>query len=149
MDLELLVRITLVDPPAGVLFALQRGKGELEQGARSTGAELSFNVPLRVRTMPDGPRCFGPFAQGPPQARFVYISSGTLAGDFRSPWTRRVKVPLGGLTPELLALLAASPGAQLVARIAGTSSDGGPCCASVPLLAPGWQVVEGVAPTQG
>lgn len=40
------------------------------------------------------PNSLGPFAQGPPAARFVYVDVGTYAGQKNTPWARRMKVPL-------------------------------------------------------
>ena len=56
---------------------------------------MTFELEVRVGTRSDGqPNFLGPFAQGPPADRFVYINSGTLAGQAESEWTRRAKVPL-------------------------------------------------------
>lgn len=52
---------------------------------------------------------------------------------------RRAKVPLEGISQELIAAACVQPKAVLTAEIAGMSYDGGPCCAIVPLLVP-WQI---------
>lgn len=135
MERTLRLRITLVRPPAGVQFCLQRGKSELVDAAVSTAADLSFT--LDVRAQPgegDSVRLLGPFTQGPPTARFFYIGVGTYAGQIGSPWSRRIKVPLSGITWSL-----AEKG-DLEAHIEGTGRDGGPACATVPLLDGGWRV---------
>jgi Family of unknown function (DUF5990) len=88
-------RIVVVGPPAGVAFALQRGKRELGVRAMSTGADLQFDFTLEVDFASNGsPRFSGQFVQGPAAGKFVYINSGTLAGQAESPWTRRAKVGL-------------------------------------------------------
>jgi hypothetical protein len=46
-----------------------------------------------VATATGGYTLRGPAAQGPP-ARFVYVHSGTRAGQVGSCWDRRAKVPL-------------------------------------------------------
>ena len=133
-DPEIPLRIVLVDPPAGVLFALQRGRSELVSPTMSKGKDLSFDLTVRVANDRDGPNFLGPFVQGPRGGRFVYVNSGTLAGQSHTPWSRRAKVALQGLTRGLVDRAAASPGKILVARIAGRGRDGGPACATVPLL---------------
>jgi hypothetical protein len=36
--------------------------------------------------------------EGPPARRFLYVNSGTSAGQHDSRWSRRAKVALGGIT---------------------------------------------------
>lgn len=135
------LRITLVDPPAGVSFGIQQGREGLLAVSRASGEALSFDFPGELRPGTVGePVLYGPHAQGPPAERFVYVNSGTYAGDDASPWGRRAKVPARGITWELVEQARRTPGAAIEARIAGKSRDGGPACASVPLLEPGWQV---------
>ena len=81
----------------------------------------------------------GPFAQGPVGGRFVYVNSGTLGGQPDSGWTRRAKVPLGGIAWSLIQKAA---GSIIEVRIAGTARDGGPACATVPLLGGGWKIAQ-------
>lgn len=143
-DRQLPLRITLVQPPAGVTFCLQRGQAERVSVVRSDGDDLSFDLGVRVGDpLPDGrPNFLGPFTQGPRDARFVYVNSGTSAGEVGSGWSRRAKVPLSGISWELIEECLAASGAVLEARISGTSRDGGPVCASIPLLDDGWTVVR-------
>ena len=144
-DQEIPLRITLVHPPSGVVFCLQRGRAELVSSTEAAGEQVSFDFILRVH----GDRTSGPpnlrgdFAQGPPATRFVYVNSGTLAGQGGSCWTRRAKVPLSGITWELIEQASSNPGTVLEARIRGTAKDGGPVCASVPLLEGGWRAAPG------
>ena len=140
---DLPLRIVMEDPVPGVAIALQKGasgKAELVGPSASSPSAMAFELEAAVEgALPDGrPRLLGPWVQGPPAARFVYLCVGQLAGQPGSRWTRRVKVPLGGLSRELIETL--GPGARLEARIAGRARDGGPACASVPLLGPGWRV---------
>jgi hypothetical protein len=136
MDAELALRIVVIGPPPGVTFALQRGKSDLVPPSRSTPKELVFDLTVRVRE-DDQPNFLGPFAQGPRGARFVYINSGSYAGQGDTQWARRAKVPLSGITWPLIKRAKGKP---LQARIAGTGRDGGPACATVPLLGAGWQI---------
>src|SRR5579863_3081885 len=99
MDQELTFRIILEKPPAGVDFALQKGKGsnyETVQKQRSRAHDLRFD--FTARAVPGAknadPNLLGPFVQGPSGARFVYLDIGTAAGQLDSTWSRRLKVPL-------------------------------------------------------
>jgi hypothetical protein len=73
------------------------------------------------------------------------VNSGSLAGQKDSCWTRRAKVPLHGIKRSVLAkAVKRGEGEDLVleARIHGLARDGGPACASVPLLAE-WSIRGG------
>lgn len=127
MNASLSLQITLVAPPAGVDFGLQQGRGNRYQTIeiqRSTGGDLTFTctLPFPLR---------GPLVQGPPSGRFLYIDIGTLAGQLDSPWTRRLKVPLDGLTADHAAYATTIP---------GQARDGGPNCATPKPFA-GWTPV--------
>lgn len=130
---EIRLRIVLEKPPAGVDYGLQNGSGsnyQTEQLQRGDGNDLRFDF-----TIPETLRG-GPYVQGPTGGKFVYIDIGTAAGQFGTPWSRRLKVPLAGITPELIA-----SGAILEARIHGTARDGGPACAT-PKPFNGWHAVK-------
>lgn len=141
---ELRLRVTLVRPPSGVQFCVQsKTAADLEQQQLSTGGDVSFDILIRAapgegKTL----RFLGPFTHGPQGARFVYLCVGTLAGQPDSAWTRRVKVPLSGITTELAGRVRGSGDARLAARVWGTGRDGGPVCASVKLLDDGWRLME-------
>ena len=141
---ELPLWVTLVRPPSGVQFCVQsKTAADLEQKKVSTGEDLSFDFLIRVAPGESGsPRFLGPYTHGPPSARFVYLCVGTLAGQADSCWTRRVKVPLSGITAALAKRIHGSDNGRLVARVWGTGRDGGPVCASVKLLDDGWRLME-------
>jgi hypothetical protein len=85
MDRELMLRIIVEKPPAGVDFGLQKGRGsdyETSQKQRSGTTDLCFEFSIRVRPGNKGttPTLLGPFVQGPPSARFVYLDIGSYAG---------------------------------------------------------------------
>lgn len=137
------LRIVIDQPIPGVAIALQRGGGNnfgLVGPVGVTAATLVFEFDIMVDgdTAAGGPRLLGPFVQGPPAARFVYLNIGTMAGQPDSPWQRRAKVPLGGVTRRAIDTLAS--GQRLTAHIASRDRHGAPACATVPVLAPGWQV---------
>ncbi|HWB82927.1 MAG TPA: DUF5990 family protein [Bryobacteraceae bacterium] len=135
------LRIVLDKPPAGVDFALQRGRGssyEPVQKQRSTGKDIAFEFQPTVKgTAANSVAALGgPFVQGPPRQRFVYVDIGTYAGQADSCWSRRLKIPLEGIPAKMI-----RTGGVLEARVPGTGRDGGPNCASVKEFG-GWKVVE-------
>jgi hypothetical protein len=77
--------------------------------------------------------------QGPPGARFLYINWGKRAGQSDTFWDRRAKVMFGTID-ERTVNACLTKGRTLQAEIAGIGKDGGPCCATVPLIG-GWRVV--------
>lgn len=145
VEREIRLRIRVADPPPGVVFCLQRGRGELVSPVMADGSELVFDLSVRVGESRDGSgtNFLGPFTQGPVSARFVYVNAGTSAGQFQSCWTRRIKVPLSGIDRTLVEEALRSEASTLEARIAGRAKDGGPACATVPLLDGGWRLVSG------
>ena len=132
MEQQLTFRIILESPPAGVDFGLQKGSGrnyEVVQKQRSKTGDLRFEFDARVKEGKDGqPVLLGPFVQGPTQERFAYLDIGTYAGQADSCWSRRLKVPLRGVTWDVVKQ--ASRGV-LETRVPGTGKDGGPTCATV------------------
>lgn len=132
MKPTLTLEITLVSPPAGVTFGVQEGHGsnfQVVQTALSTGQDLTFTIPVTL----DAGDFRGAFVQGKKGERFVYVNSGTLAGEAASHWTRRAKIHLRDLPPGT-----ATRGGKVRARVLGTAKDGGPCCATCP-LEDGWE----------
>jgi hypothetical protein len=139
--MEVPFRILVLNPPPGVTFRVQRGRTELLAPSSETATSIAFDFTLRVERHADGSlRLLGPFAQGPPTGRFVYVNSGKHAGQGESCWDRRAKVRLRDL-PASLIEQAASTGAVIETQIAGTGRDGGPACATVPLVG-GWRIVS-------
>jgi Family of unknown function (DUF5990) len=125
------LRIVLEAPPPGVDFGIQQGRGsgyDTIQTQRSTGGDLSFEFSVDVRAASD---FSGPIVQGPRGGRFVYVDIGTYAGQQDTPWSRRLKVPLTGITPDLIRRASAGGNHVLEARVPGTGRDGGPSCAGV------------------
>ena len=127
-------RIVLETPPPGVDYALQKGRGsasEIVQTQRSDGSDLRFEFTVGARTAGSSTDFRGPFIQGPAGGRFVYIGIGAFAGQADTPWSRRLKIPLKGITPEMIRRASAAKAAVLEARVQGTGRDGTPACASV------------------
>jgi hypothetical protein len=150
MSQELPLRITLLDPPRGVTFCLQKGKDGLVPPTVELEDQLSFDFKVSVDDeRRNGLPIFrGAFVQGPLGGRFIYVNSGTYAGQADSRWGRRAKVPLGEITLQQVNQVLADPNAILHAKLAGTGKDGGPLCATVPLLNDGWQVDIGNTATE-
>lgn len=125
--IDLTLRIALADPPTGVVFSKQDAKNLPVDPVRAEG-DLTFDIPITVTQTPNGPRPGGAFVRNDSRGRFVYIASGKAAGDCRTDWQRRLKVYLNDLPAAL------SNGDVLQATVAGRAKDGGPACATVPLL---------------
>ena len=99
--------------------------------------ESEYMTHLRIHGQPN---FLGAAAQGPADGRFVYINSGRRAGQLATLWDRRAKVPLRGISMAMAQAAMTDEATLLEARIAGTGKDGGPACATVPLLNP-WRLV--------
>ena len=69
------LRLTLISPPPGVMFSLQRGDDEIEGPVMSTGQDLSLD--LEVRLTDDG-RFLGPYVRREGPRRFVDRKSTRL-----------------------------------------------------------------------
>jgi hypothetical protein len=135
------LRLVVRHPLLGVELRLQRGRDELVPPVERTADAATFEFQLSVKPRVDGGVVLrGPEAQGPPVKRFVYINAGTYAGQTDSPWSRRAKVSLSEVRPELVTAALAEPGSVIVGVIDGRGRDGGPAAATVPLLADGWSL---------
>jgi hypothetical protein len=136
---ELKLRLTLKDPPAGVMFSLQDKDDAPAQATLAAGGDLSFDLAIGVGDDGEALRFLGPFVRGPAGDKFVYWCSGTLAGQQGSPWTRRGKLKLGTLDPAMVREAITSD-RRLEAVVPGVGKDGGPFCATVKLLEP-WRML--------
>jgi hypothetical protein len=147
METKLRLRIVLEKPPPGVDFGLQEGKGrdyKTVDKQRSKGKNLTFTCTVTVKdNREDGlPNFLGPMAQGPSGARFIYLDIGEYAGQTNCPWSRRLKVPLSGITWREIEQVRAEPTLILESRVPGTGKDGGPSCATVKPF-DGWRLLPG------
>jgi hypothetical protein len=132
MKQTLKLRLIVTEPLPGAWCAMQRGRSGLLQPTTSAeGLQFDFAVQAEVAKQPIV--LTGEFTQGPPATRFVYINSGTYAGQSGTAWSRRAKIPITGISASL-AQEALTTGGVLQARVWGRAKDGGPFCASVPLL---------------
>lgn len=140
---ELTLRIILQAPPAGVQYCLQKGSGhqyETEQTQQAAGGDLVFTLSTKVKADKNNlPDFSGPFVQGPVGERFIYLDIGTMAGQAASPWQRRLKIPLRGITWEMMEQATGTSLNVLETHVPGTGKDGTPTCATVKPFN-GWQV---------
>ncbi len=131
----LMLKIILVEPPAGVDFGLQKGSGnnyETIQVQRSEKKTLAFEFEVGIKTAKDGGYDFrGPFVQGSPHQRFIYIDIGKSAGQPDSLWNRRLKIPLAGMAVDAIKQALTGESVVFETRVPGTGKDGGPNCATV------------------
>lgn len=148
-EFEIPLRITLRRVPAGVWFAMQKGKSgekghpDLLAPTRTTADSISFDFAVRVGATKKGAatRFLGEFTQGPAEKRFVYVNSGQSAGQAGTFWNRRAKIPLTTITPRLIDKVRADSGSILEIEVEGTLKDGGPVCASK-LSSTEWHVTQ-------
>jgi hypothetical protein len=138
------IRLVLIDPPANVDYGIQRGRGSsyepmfVQQRKRG---DVTFDFSIAVSQGKGGaPNFSGEYVQGTPARRFIYIDVGTYAGQKNTPWSRRMIVLLNPITSAQVTK-ALVPGHRLSASIQGTGKDGGPSCATVPLI-DGWKVIK-------
>ena len=105
----------------------------------TTASQLIFGFPVQVDLSSGSPNFLGRFAQGPKDARFVYVNSGTYAGEGHSCWARLAKLSLMSITREQIEQ-AINEDSVIETRFPGVGRDGGPTCASVKGLE--WRVVK-------
>jgi hypothetical protein len=122
---------------------LQRGT-EVVQSRPPAGDTLELTGELRLKAADaaarrGAPVFLGPFTQGPPAKRFVYVTWTGEENGVRGMF-RRLKLPLAGITWAQIDAALGEPGGILTATVAGRARDGGPACATVPLLDGGWRL---------
>ena len=136
---SVLARVRVVDPLPGCAYALQHRDGTLDHVQLAADDDLAFTASITLKVCDDGTSDpTGHHVNGPRGRRFLYVCSGTLAGQVGSPWTRRAKVTLDGLADAVPLSVDVMP-PLIEVRIAGRAHDGGPVCASVVPVAP-WRL---------
>ena len=131
-QVQIPMRIVIENPVAGVLHSLQAKDGHPLDPQRSMAGEpLAFDFPIRIAP---GPKFFGDQVRREgPQRRFVYIRVGQSAGEWSSPWSRRMKIDIHDIEQSLLDRAAAGEGVVAI-FVNGTGKDGTPACATVPVM---------------
>jgi len=139
MKYEIPFRIIVDRPLPGVATRVQKGKDELLEPATSSDSGLSFEFEISVDLDGDVLNFLGKFAQGPKDSRFVYVNSGTYAGQHATTWARRAKLSLMSITRQQIQI-AIDGGSFIETTMPGIGRDGGPTCASVKGIE--WKVVS-------
>ncbi|KAA6439494.1 hypothetical protein FEM33_14685 [Dyadobacter flavalbus] len=145
MKSEIILQVILIKPTPNVVFGLQKGAGnnyESVQKQISTSNDLTFTFPVNLKgdeSKDKLPRLSGSFVQGSADNKFVYINIGTSAGQSETAWSRRLKIPLTGITWMEISLLEGK--SILQTSVLGTGRDGGPNCAIVKPFV-GWHLKQ-------
>ena len=133
----------MINPPAGVDYGIQEGSGSsftTIDKQRSTGKTLMFDFQIRIgESKGDIVRFLGPVVQGPTGGKFVYIGIGTFAGQKDSVWERRLKIPLAGITKQMIENVTSGTNRTLEATVPGIARDNGPNCGTVKPFE-GWKI---------
>jgi hypothetical protein len=143
MESEITLQIILTKPTPDVVFGLQKGSGnnyETIQKQISKSTDLTFTFAIKIKgdkSKDKFPKLSGSVVQGPSANKFVYIDIGTYAGQTDTIWSRRLKVPLTGITWKDIESLGNN--SMLQATVPGTVRDGGPNCATVKPFS-GWHL---------
>jgi len=140
MKHQIPVRIIVLRPLAGVAMLVQRGKDELLPPSTKSAESLIFDLELTVDMTETRPNFLGKYAQGPRDARFIYVNSGTYA-DQHSMWGRRAKISLMNITGDQIQTVVSKAGMILQTEFEGIGRDGGPTCASVKGIE--WKIAKG------
>ncbi|MDH6114978.1 hypothetical protein P3T36_006488 [Kitasatospora sp. MAP12-15] len=92
-------------------------------------ASASWTLDCTVLPSPSGVDLRGPYVQGRPGGRFIYLSWGTVDADGGFRMFRRAKLLLNAIDPAVLT--AALRTGVLVAALGLTDGKGHPLCASI------------------
>jgi hypothetical protein len=116
---------------AGIHVGVQRRNRPLEIAGLYPGDAESAEWTLECRALqgPGGADFTGPYVQGRPGGRFIYLSWGTLHPAGGLTTFRRAKIMLDAVGPALAAEAMAS--GTLTARLGLTDAKGRPLCAAV------------------
>lgn len=119
------------DGHRGIHVAVQRrGRpDELLGLVRGDAASASWSLDCESRHTTDGTDLTGPYIQGRPGGRFIYLSWGTVESTGTFTMFRRAKLMLDGVDHELLDAAVAS--GVLTGRLGLTDAAGNPLCAAV------------------
>ncbi len=140
---EIAMRINVLNPLVDAAMKVQKGRDELLAPTKASSKALVFDFPITVDISSGVPNFLGKFAQGPKNARFVYVNSGTYAGQTATIWGRRAKISLMPITADQIRKVMSSPGSRLELSFEGTGGrDGGPVCGSIRLPDGAWKIMK-------
>ena len=140
MKITVPLRIIVEKPLPGVAMMVQRGRDELLAPAVADQKKLRFEFEIDVDIPDAGLNFLGKYSQGPRNARFVYVNSGTYADEHHIGWGRRAKLSLMTITRGQVEKVMGAGNLLLETTIPGAAKDGGPICASVKGIE--WKVVK-------
>lgn len=140
MKHEVPFRIIVDRPLTGVAMQVQNGRHDLLPPQKVTTDSLAFEFDVTVDISGERPNFLGKFSQGPKDSRFLYVNSGTSAGQMDSCWTRRAKLSLMAIGREQIEQVLTDRDKLMEAVMPGVGRDGGPTCASVKGLE--WRVAK-------
>src|SRR5205809_130684 len=95
---EIKLQVNVLEPLAGVTMQVQEGRDRLLPPCETKPDRITFEVPVTVDMSSGSPNFLGKFAQGPKDARFIYVNSGSYAGQPGTQWNRRAKISLMKIT---------------------------------------------------
>lgn len=128
-DSNVMLRLSVIDPPKGVIHSLRGKDGAVVDTRMSLGKTLVFEIPVRLEAGNVGWRFLGDFVRTEGETRrFVYVATGQQAGQ-HVEGGRRAKVDLPEPTPAMIKASGAG-GLVLEASYAGTDAKGGATCAT-------------------
>lgn len=138
------MRVVCVKPPDfnNAEFGIQDDKRVVHQVAPDADGNTHYDIEIRVKwdAKRQCPRFLGPWAHGPVDGGFLYLSWR----DVKSPpgvFSRRMKIHLSPITWEQIEG-AERTGRVLEVAVPGTAADGGLKSGSVSFLGEGWVVRE-------
>lgn len=134
------IRIKVLRPLKGVSMMVQKGRDELVPPVSSSDELLTFEFLIDVEIQDSSPNFLGKFAHGPKHARFIYVNSGSYAGQWGTLWSRRAKISLMPITSEQVSSVLSDENLCFETDFEGVGRDGGPTCATVKDIV--WKVVD-------
>jgi hypothetical protein len=117
-----------------VAVGVQRGRVVVDVHPADADAVVWTLDVTDVHDRAGAPDVRGPFVQGRPGARFVYLSWGGVGPDGQRAMFRRAKLMLDP------GLIVAAAGRTLTGELALTAADGTPLCAAVRPPAVEWTI---------
>jgi ankyrin repeat protein len=107
----------------------RKDRGELLGLHPADAATAAWAFPALTVPTPTGMDLTGPYIQGRPGARFIYLSWGTVDDDGAFTMMMRAKLMLDAVDPGTLE--AARKYGRLIARLKLTDDQGNPLCAAI------------------
>lgn len=132
MSKEINLTIILQQPLDGLQYGLQQGKGTeytIVQAQAGKGLNLTFAFTIQLKQTKGSISLAGPFVQGTPGNRFVYINIGSYAGQHEAACSGRLKVPLP--ETDFQNALSGSSEEYWFCTVPGRTAEGKPVFATV------------------